>query len=185
MRKKVAEYTTIKKTSFINKHGEFLNSYYENVEERYNEDGFLYKDKTSFLKSFTDVAYPDELTWAEKGRLGRLEKEIKEDQILAYRSGNVIKPHSIESMSKILDCSPRQTTALIKKCKKLKVIGEAKIHGKRCYLLNPSYKLRGRRISLIVWIVFQEYFKANLPQYAYEYFLYDYTQEPPDVQVIK
>lgn len=185
MRRKPNEFTTTKKATWINANGEVTTEYHERVIERYNSKGYLYKNRTDFLKSFTDELYPDELTWAEKGRLGRMEHEVKDDQMLVYKSGNVIKPHTIKTLANMLDCSPRQMTALIKKCKKLNVIGEAKVYGKKFYFLNPRYKLHGNRISMVVWIVFQDFFKATIPEYAYNYFLEDYMESPPDVQVIK
>ena len=38
---------------------------------------------------------------------------------------------------------------------------------------------------MIVWIVFQDYFKSTLPKYAYDYFLEDFELRKPNVEVIK
>lgn len=185
MKKNPNQFTTTKQTRYINENGEYTNVYEEKVIERYNEQGYLYKNKTKFLKDFLDETYPSELSWADRGRLGRLEHEIKENQLLVYESNHVIKPHTIKTLSKILECSDRQTRTLINKCKKLNVLGEAKINGERYYLLNPRYKLHGNRISMIVWIVFQDYFRCTLPKYAYDYFLEDFELRKPNVEVIK
>lgn len=165
-------YKITKKTMYINPDGEYTEKK-EEVVAAYNDKGYLYRNRSEFYKTFLDNPYPEELSWADKGRLGRLEHELCTDQILAYKSGNEVKPHTATTISELLGYDIKLTRAFLKKCKSLGVIREAKINKTKYYLLNPKYKLRGNRISLTTFIVFKELLKKDLPQWAYDKFIED------------
>ena len=98
MKRNPNQFTTTKQTRYINENGEYSNVYEEKIIERYNEQGYLYKNRTNFLKDFLDETNPNELSWADKGRLGRLEHEIKENQMLVYESNHTINPHTAKTL---------------------------------------------------------------------------------------
>lgn len=176
-------FTITKQTKRINEYGEYTFTEEKTV-ARYDSTGYLYKNRTEFLKSFLDEKYPDELSWADKGRLGRLEHEIKENQMLVYKSNNMIKPHNVKTISKMLGFSERQAKAFINKCFDYGILGEAKIQGAKYLFFNPRYRLYGNRLTLITWTVFQSYFKESLPRWAYNCFLEDFILDKPDLEVI-
>ena len=173
----------IKQTKIINSDGTFWVKE-EQIIQRYNERGFLYRNRSSYLKDFPDKPYPDELTWAEKGQLGRLQCEVKADQLLVYKSHNVIKPHTATTIARLLGIKERRAYQLLKKCKQLGVIGEVKIDGEKYYMLNPIYKLYGNRISLTTFLVFQEQLMRELPQWAIDTFINDSKDLSTNVEVI-
>lgn len=176
-------FTLTKRTKYINEDGEY--TYVEEKQiNRYDSTGYLYKNRTEFLKSFLDEEYPDELSWSDKGRLGRLEHEIKENQMLVYKSNNMIKPHNVKTISKMLGFSERQARAFINRCFELDILGEAKIQGTKYLFFNPRYKLHGNRLTMITWLVFQDYFRNTLPRWAYNRFLEDFMLDKPDLEVI-
>lgn len=184
-------YKKVKKDGFkltksikhITESGEYWETQ-EKVISRYNDKGYLYRNRTNTLKMFLDKPYPDELTWAEKGKLGRIECEVVSDQYIMYKSGNELKPHTTTSLSKLLKSSERQVRELIKKCKILGIMGEAKIDGKRYLLLNPIYKLYGNRVSLTAFIVFERFLKEEIPEWAIRLYLEDMNLSDKKIEII-
>lgn len=181
-------YKIIKQTKHINQDGTYWETE-EQVISRYNEKGYLYKTQSNVIRSFLDNPYPEELTWADRGKLGRLEYELNKNQALVYKSGLEIKPHTIKTISRILDSSERQTRELIKKCKRLGVIGEAKIKTPsskgKFYFINPMYKSFGKRMSLISFMVFREYLLKEIPEWVIEKYLEDMQLSEINIDVLK
>lgn len=173
----------IKQTKIINSDGTFWVKE-EQIIQRYNERGFLYRNRSSYLKKFMDKPYPKELSYTDKGQLSDLEYEVNADQLLVYKSHNEIKPHTATTIARLLDVKVRRVYQLLKKCKELGVIGEVKIDGEKYYMLNPIYKLYGNRISLTTFIVFQKQLMQELPQWAIDTFLQDLTTIQDKVEVI-
>lgn len=180
-------YKITKETKYITGDGTYWKTREEEI-SRYNDKGYLYKNQSNVIRSFLDKPYPNELTWAEKGKLGRLECELSKDQMLVYRSGIEVKAHTIKTISKILESSERQTRELIKKCKRLGVIGEAKIKTPtlkgKFYFINPMYKSLGKRVSLISFIVFQQYLKKEIPEWAIKRYLEDMYLSEINIEII-
>lgn len=174
----------VKETKYINSDGEYWLKR-EHTEAWYNENGYLYRNRTKVLKAFTDKPYPKELSWNEKGKLSDLEQYVGNEQLIVYKSNKIIKPHTITTIAKILDSSVRQTRAFIKKCKELKVIAEIEINGIVYYALNPIYKLRGNRISLTTYIAFQEELMEELPTWVVNNYTKDIKELELNVKVIK
>lgn len=173
-----------KQIKHINANGEYWITE-EQVVSRYNEKGYLYKNQADSIKSFLDKPYPKELTWSERGKLGRLEYELKSDQILGYKSGATMQPHTIATISNILETKERNVRDLIRKCKKIGVIGEANIQGKKYFLLNPMYKLFGKRISLTAFIVFEKQLKEEIPEWVIEKYLEDMKISDKKIKIIE
>ena len=186
--KKKDGYKLTKNTKYIREDGTYWETQ-EQIVSRYNDKGYLYRNRSDNIKAFLDKPYPEELSWAEKGKLGRLEYEIKSDQMLAYKSGNTIKPHTISTIGKILDTEEQQTRRFIKRCKKYGVIGEAKIQIdksiKKCYFINPRYKLHGNRVSLIAFLVFEKELKREIPSWVISRYLEDMRLSDTKVEVLK
>lgn len=181
-------YKITKQIKHINQDGVYWETQ-EQVVSRYNEKGYLYKTQANIIRSFLDKPYPKELTWAERGKLGRLEYELNKDQALTYKSGIEMKPHTIATISKILETKERQTRQLIKRCKELGVIGEAKIktpsvRGK-FYFINPMYKSFGKRMSLVSFMVFKEYLVKEIPKWVIEKYLEDMIASEINIDVLK
>lgn len=173
----------IKQTKVINSDGTFWVKE-EQIIQRYNERGFLYRNRSSYLKKFMDKPYPKELSYTDKGQLSDLEYEVNADQLLVYKSHNTIKPHTATTIAQLLDVKERRVYQLLKKCKQLGVIGEVKIDGEKYYMLNPIYKLYGNRISLTTFLVFQEQLMRELPQWAIDTFINDSKELSTNVEVI-
>lgn len=171
-----------KKTIWVNPDGTYWQKE-EQVTNPYNEKGYLYRAKSEYLRVFLDMPYPDTLGWEEKGRLGRIEYEVSNDQLIVYKSGNKIKPHTVKTLSKILKCSERTVSNMIKKCKEIGIIKQAKIDGVKYFVFSPVYKLKGNRLSLTAFMVFQEELEKTLPEAIVDRYLEDMNVHRPEIEI--
>lgn len=173
-----------KETKYVNENGEFWKKTEKEI-AWYNDNGYLYRNRTNVLRAFTDRPYPKELTCSEKGRLSDLEQFVGKDQLIVYKSGGRVRPHTTKTIAKALDTTDRQITRLFKKCKELKVISEIQINGITYYALNPIYKLRGNRISFTTYIAFQDILIQELPTWVINNYTRDIKEIESDIKVIK
>lgn len=172
-------------TRYINPSGEFSEKF-RWVDLQFDENGYLFWNRKANVKTFIEVPLPEEFTWAERGRIHELKHYIlKDNQFLVYRSGNTIKPITITEMSKVLDMSERQCKALIKKMKLSSIIKEISFDGLVYFVFNPLYGFKEKRLSLNVFLFFQEEFKKVLPKWVIEKFLAEAIELRPKFQVIK
>ena len=156
------------------------------VDLQFNEDGYLFWNRKSNIKTFTRIPLPKQFSWSERGRIDELKHYIlKDNQFLAYRSGNNIKPVDVEEMMRILEFSERQCKALIRKMKKFNVIKEIKFGESVYFAFNPLYGFKERRLSLNVYLFFQEELKTELPKWVVEKFVSQANEIPPTFKIIK
>lgn len=174
----------IKQTKVINSDGTFWVKE-EQIIQRYNERGFLYRNRSLYLKDFKDRYLPDQLSWTDKGKLERLYYEMGENQILVYDSHNEKKYHTTTTIAKIFNQTEKQTRKLISNAVEADVMRVVRINGKKCYMLSPIYKLYGKRISLITFVAFQEQLMRELPAWAINTFLNDSRQMTDYVEIVK
>lgn len=173
----------VKQTKIINSDGTFWVKE-EQIIQRYNERGFLYRNRSLYLKDFQDKYLPDQLSWTDKGKLERLYYEMGENQILVYDSHNEKKYHTATTIAKIFNQTEKQTRKLIKNAVEANVMRVLKVNGKKCYMLSPIYKLYGKRISLITFIAFKDQLMQELPQWAIDTFINDSKELSTNVEVI-
>ncbi len=136
-----------------------------------DEDGYLFWNRKSHVKTFLDIPLPDVFSWSEKGRLGELRKFIlKDTQFLAYRSGNVIKPLDEVKVGKSLGMSARQARAFVNKSVKHGVIKRITDGERKFLIFNPLYGMKAKRLSLTVYLLFQDELSGYVPRWVKERF---------------
>ncbi len=155
------------------------------VDKRFdNQDGYLPSGKRKHFTVFDDYPLPKEIAWADRGRTDSLKYFIlNENQMLAYKSNGVIKPLGIEQIAKHLDINERAAYRLIKTLKKYKVLKEIQLNGVSFFMFSPLYAFRGKRISLFVYIAFQDELKDLVPSWAKQKFL-EQAKEIKDLRVL-
>lgn len=150
-----------------------------------NEEGYLCWAKRSSTKAFLDMPLPDKLNWAEKGRAESLKYYLlRNNQLLAYRSGNAIKPLSVHEIGKHIGLSDVCAKRFVTKLKKHGIIKEVTISDQTYFMLNPLYFFKGKRLSLFVYIAFQKELKEQLPPWVIQRFA-DQAKEITEIKVIK
>lgn len=173
-------------TTYINPKNGLQNAKEEWVDIQFDEEeGYLFWNRKSNVKSFLDTPLPTEFTWAERGRIHELKHYLlKDNQCLVYRSGNIIKPITVAEFEKILELSERQAKALIKKMKQHDIIKEMKIDGVIYFVFNPIYGLKGKRLTLNMYLLFQESLQKKLPQWVAFRFAMQAQELKPDLDII-
>lgn len=176
----------IKLTQYINPETGEIYEKKQYVDMQFNEDGYLFWNRKSNVKTFIEHPLPKDFTWTEKGRINELKHYIlRENQFLVFRSGNNIKPIGVKEMMRILDMSERQCKALIKKMKKYNIIKEVKFDGLTYFAFNPLYGFKGKRLNLNVYLFFQDELKKVLPNWVIEKFAGEAKLLKPRFQIIK
>lgn len=136
------------------------------------EKGFLFWVKRNSLRTFIDEPIPSAFSLLDKGRLTELRQYIiKDSQRLGYKSNGIIKPLTIQKLSRIIQASERQTRAFLKKCKRYSLIKEILADDVTWYVFNPIYGIRSKRLTIDTYIMFQEELRHRLPEWAVNKFL--------------
>lgn len=150
------------------------------------EDGYLFWNQKNSIKTFLDMPLPEQFTWSERGRINELKHYMmKDSQLLVYRSGNYLKPIGITELNKILGLSDRQSKALVRKMKDLGIIKEVKTNGVIYYAFNPMYGLKSKRVTLLMFLWFQEEFTKVMHKWVINKFLEQAKELKPDITIIK
>lgn len=157
----------LKVTRYINTEtGEFHDKR-QYIDLQFNEEGYLFWNRKSNVKTFIEYPLPDNFTWTEKGRIGELKHYIlKDNQFLVYRSGNSIKPIGLKEIMRILGMSNRQCRVLVKKMKAHNVIKEINFDDLTYFAFNPLYGFKGQRLGLNVYLFFQRELAEVLPEWV-------------------
>lgn len=150
------------------------------------EEGYLFWNQKANIKTFLDNPLPREFSWAERGRVQELKHYILRDcQLLAFRSGGKIKPLGFREICRVLELSERQGRTFIRTMKEFGVLKEVKTDGLVWYAFNPIYGFKAKRVTLIMFLWFQEEFKKVLPAWVIEKFLQQAKELKPEVVIIK
>lgn len=151
-----------------------------------DEEGYLFWNRKSHIKTFLDRPLPPVFTWAEKGRINELKNYIlRDNQMLVYKSGSVLKPITTKEVCRILEMSDRQARALIKKMKLSGLLKEIKFDGSNYFVFSPIYGLKAKRISLTLYLIFQIELQKVLPEWVINNFLYQARELKPTIKLIK
>lgn len=177
----------LKRTRYENQHtGEIFDKKML-VEPLFDEEkGYLFKNKTHAIRQFLDRPFPSSLSWSEQGRLGLLKHYMLSDnQFLVHRSSSAMKPISMKDICKIVNMSDRQSRTFIKKAKEAGVLKEVVFDGLTYYAFNPIYALKARRVSLTLFVLFQDELKQALPPWVVAKFLEQANELKPNIEIVK
>ena len=168
----------IKETRYISeKTGELITGQKQRVGERFDpERGYLFRHQKHGFKQFDDISFPESLTDAEIGKLTRLAKNIYRDSnLLAYRGNGGIKPHTPETMSRIICLGQRQIERFLSKMIKQGMMAKCRVEvGEKTeihYYINPLYFFSGKRINLNLYLLFRTQLDAYIPNWAKSLFI--------------
>ena len=114
-----------------------------------NAEGYAFWSGKNYVKCFSDIEYPKELTDSEIGKLARLSKKIYgKTNMLGYRGNNGTKAYSDEDISKILGLKIRQGKKFLNKMIKLGIMTKSISKERIEYYFSPVYFFSANRINL-------------------------------------
>ena len=173
-------------TRYLDKQTGEYHDVVHHIDLQFNEQGYLFWNRKTNVKTFVENPLPTSFTWAERGRIHELKHYIlKENQFLVYRSGNTIKPITAIEMGRILGMSSRQCINLIRKMKKERIVKEISIDGLVYFVFNPAYGFKGKRLNLTVFMFFQNELIKILPKWVIDKFSEYAVELRPMFQIIK
>jgi hypothetical protein len=176
----------VKITNYINPETGEVHDVSSFVDMQFDDNGYLFWAKKSNVRTFLEVPLPDTFTWAERGRIEALRHYIlKDNQLLVYRSHGSIRPLSELEISNILQMSHRQCRILINKMVDNHIIKSVRISGITYYAFNPLYGVKDKRLSIQVFIIFQEELQLVLPQWVILKFVAQAEELKPMIEILK
>lgn len=150
------------------------------------EEGYLFWNKKSSIRTFLDMPLPREFSWADKGRINEIKHYMmKDSQLLVYRSNNCLKALGISQLSRIWGLSEKHTKNLIRKMKQYGIIKEVKTSGAIYFAFNPMYGSKAKRVSLLMFLWFQDEFKKVMPKWVIDKFIEQAEELRPSIEIIK
>lgn len=146
----------IKTVTHTNEYGEVINSKTFQYKGQFDEkEGYLFWNKKNYVKCFTDIEYPEELTDAEIGKLARLSKKIwGTTNMLGYRgNGSNIKPYTEQQISELIGLRLRQGKRFLSKMVRLGIMIKSVSKGTTEYYFSPVYFFSTNRIDIDLYKV--------------------------------
>jgi hypothetical protein len=150
------------------------------------EDGYLFWRQKACVKMFIDQPLPDVFSFSDRGRISEMRHYmLRNNQFLAYKSGNYIKPIGIPELCKIFELGNKKCRTFVRKLKDNAILKEVKFAGLTYFVVNPIYFLKAKRIDLTLYLWFQEELKEVMPIWVINKFLEQAKELKPDIQIIK
>jgi hypothetical protein len=160
-------------TTFNEKTGEIINIKDQVFTNSLNADGYRMPSHKLGARIFNDVQFPDEMSYGDIGKMTCLAKlMIAKNNMLGYRGQGKIIPYTMEEIGGLVGLSGRRAKEFVWKMINLKVMCREQSGGEvRCFI-NPAYFLaNGQRLSLDLFIRFQEDLISLLPKWVINEFL--------------
>lgn len=148
-----------KTITIMNEDGEVINDKTIKYKGRFdNKEGYAFWSGKNFVKCFSDVEYPKELTDSEIGKLARLSKKIYSNtNMLGYRgNGSNPKPYTDKNISEILGLQLRQGRKFLNKMIKLGIMTKFISKESIEYYFSPVYFFSANRINIDMYSKCQE-----------------------------
>ncbi|NMC76538.1 MAG: hypothetical protein GYA60_04510 [Candidatus Methanofastidiosa archaeon] len=140
------------------------------------EKGYLFRNQAGGFSQFYDIPFPTDMSDIEIGRMTRLAKQmIERTNMLGYRGNGGIRPHTPQTIAKILNVEERQAYNFIKKMIDLGIMAKVKVESKFQtdiqYYVNPLYYASSNRIPLNLYLLFRLQLDDYIPSWARKLFL--------------
>ena len=139
------------------------------------EKGYLFWNKTGFVKTFQDVELPQSVTKVDIANLFLLSKKVySTTNMIGYRGNGGVRVMSVEQMAKVIKDTDRHTISFLNRmigCRVIAKIG-VKIGDDTItqYYFNPIYFFSSNRLSLNLYLLFQKDLDPFVPEYARQRF---------------
>ena len=160
-----------RRVQITDSNGNIVSESNSRVLDRFDEEkGYLFWNKTSFVKTFQDVPLPKNITKTDIANLFLLSKKIYSNtNMIGKRSNGGIKPLSIPQMAEEIRDTSRHTVTFLNRMISARIIAKVNIHlGKDTvtqYYFNPIYFFSSNRLSLNLYLLFQQDLDPFLAQH--------------------
>ncbi|SPF51141.1 hypothetical protein SBF1_50025 [Candidatus Desulfosporosinus infrequens] len=166
----------IRATEITDDHGNVVSTKKTYFKDMFDEEkGYLFWNKSSFVKTFQDVELPNEITKSDIANLFLLSKKVySTTNMIGYRGNGGIKAMDIPQMANVIRDTERHTVLFLNRMVKKRIM--AKIEVKigddviTQWYFNPIYFFSSNRLSLNLYLLFQKDLDNFIPEYAKQKF---------------
>jgi hypothetical protein len=140
----------------------------------FNDKGYRWPFRKSGARLFSQVKFPEEMTFSEIGRMTVLSKEmVGNTNMLGYRQNRTILPYTADELYEIIQLSRSHGSEFLSKMIRLHILHRGfDTLGTIQYYVNPAYFMAvGQRLSLDLYLKFQEDLQPLLPDWVIDGFL--------------
>ena len=159
----------IRNLQLLSDDGEKIKEYNSHFTESMNEEGYRFPSHKAGARLFRDVKLPKGITYQDKGRLYDLSQEmVGNTNLIGYREHGAIKGYTADEIGSIVDLSGKRAREFVRR-----MIGNNILRKLDAgYYMNPAYFMStGQRLSLELFIHFQDALTPILPKWAVNHFL--------------
>jgi hypothetical protein len=137
----------------------------------FNREGYRIPFRKAGIRMFNAVELPSEITHAEKGRMLDLTKLIiGQSNVLGYRQNGKIEVYTNEEIIEAAGLKERQGYDFLRKMLDLHVLQRVVTSSGPQYYVNPAYFFAGQRITLNLYLLFQDDLHDILPPWVIKAF---------------
>jgi len=166
-----------KVTNIIDENGEIVNTKRAYFKDMFDEEkGYLFWNKTGFVKTFQDVELPKKITKTDIANLFLLSKKVySTTNMIGYRGNGGIRVMSVEQMARVIRDTDRHTVTFLNRMIKHRIIARVEVKVGEDdivtqYYFNPIYFFSSNRLSLNLYLLFQNDLEPFIPEYVRQKF---------------
>jgi hypothetical protein len=159
----------IQNTRIINSNGEVVEEKNYHFSDSMNEEGYRFPSHKAGARLFRDVYLPKSISYQDKGRLYDLSQiMVGNTNLIGYKEKGKIYGYTEDEISKIVELSGKRGREFVRRMVQNKIIKKLDAG----YYMNPAFFMStGQRLSLELFIHFQEELMPLLPKWAIREFL--------------
>lgn len=153
----------------ISSDGEIVSERNTRFSESMNDEGYRFPTHKAGARLFRDVRLPKEINYPDKGRLYDLSQlMVGSTNLIGYKLGGKIYGYNANELCDLVHIKGSRGREFIAKMLKHKIIKKLDAG----YYMNPAYFMStGQRLSLELFIHFQDELKPLLPKWVIGNFL--------------
>lgn len=153
----------------INSDGEVVSETNRHFSDSMNEDGYRFPGHKAGARLFRDVSLPKTISYQDKGRLYDLSQlMVGSTNLIGYKEHGKILGYTEDEIGVIVELSGKRGREFVKRMVLNKIIKKLEAG----YYMNPAFFMStGQRLSLDLFINFQDELALLLPKWAIGEFL--------------
>jgi hypothetical protein len=150
---------------------------------RFDEErGYLFWNRKTFAKQFSDVDFPKDMTMLDRGRLATLAKRIwGNSNVLVSKKNGQKQPIDVAEIADTIGLSMRYTEEWLQRMNMMDVIVFNDVirrgNKERFYYVNPLYFFSSNRMPLALYLMFRDVIDAQLPYEVKTKFAQQHTEK--------
>lgn len=159
----------IKRTLLVDDDGQVVKEHDEKFTQSMTDEGYRFPSHKAGARLFRDVKLPKTITYQDKGRMYDLSQlMVGNTNLIGYKQDGKIFGYTDNEIGEIVELSGKRSKEFVKRMISYKVIKKLDAG----YYINPAFFMStGQRLSLELFINFQDELITLLPKWVIDVFL--------------